>query len=102
TYGSLLGVFLAGLFTRSRGNDEGNLVAMAAGFLAVTFLSGLDAAVAGLFGGEGLPRAAWMPKLEFPWWIFSGTVVTFLVALCFRTLPGRIESMRRKNMTATE
>ncbi len=85
TYGSLLGVFLVGLFTRRRGNDAGNAVAMTAGFIAVTYLSGLDASVAALFGGTGLPRPAWMPRLEFPWWIFSGTMVTFFIALCFRT-----------------
>ena len=85
TYGSLLGVFLVGLFTRSRGNDAGNAVAMVAGFLVVAYLSGLDDSVAALFGGTGLPRAAWMPKLEFPWWIFFGTLVTFFISLCFRT-----------------
>jgi SSS family transporter len=85
TYGSLLGIFLVGLFTRTRGSETGNAIAMAAGFLAVMYLSGLDAAVAGLFGGEGLPRVEWMPKLEFPWWIFFGTLVTFFIALCFRT-----------------
>jgi solute:Na+ symporter, SSS family len=88
TYGSLLGVFLVGLFTRGRGSDRGNLLAMAIGFVAVTYLSGLDISVAGLFGGSGLPRADWMPRLEFPWWIFSGTLVTFFVALCFRTPAG--------------
>jgi SSS family transporter len=85
TYGSLLGVFLVGLFTRGRGNDTGNCVAMWAGFLTVMYLSGLDDSVAALFGRTGLPRAAWMPKLEFPWWIFFGTLVTFSIALCFRT-----------------
>jgi len=85
TYGSLLGVFLVGLFTRSRGNDAGNALAMGAGFLVVAYLSGLDDSVAALFGHTGLPRAAWMPKLEFPWWIFFGTLVTFSISLCFRT-----------------
>jgi hypothetical protein len=23
--------------------------------------------------------------MEFPWWIFFGTLVTFSVAICFRT-----------------
>ena len=85
TYGSLLGVFLVGLFTRSRGNDAGNALAMGAGFLVVAYLSGLDDSVAALFGRSGLSRPAWMPKLEFPWWIFFGTLVTFSISLCFRT-----------------
>lgn len=85
TYGSLLGVFMAGLFTKSRGSDAGNLLAMLAGFIAVAYLSGLDQSVAGLFGGTGLVRPAWMPVVEFPWRIFFGTVVTFTVAVCFKT-----------------
>ena len=97
TYGSLLGVFLVGLFTRGRGSEIGNLTAMAVGFLAVMYLSGLDAAVAGTFGGAGLPRAAWMPKLEFPWWIFAGTLVTAATALCFRTPANRIADTAEKD-----
>jgi SSS family transporter len=84
TYGSLLGVFMVGLFTGSRGNDGGNLLAMGAGFLAVAYLSGLDQSLAGLAGGSGLPRPPWMPVVEFPWRIFFGTVVTFAVAVSFR------------------
>jgi len=97
TYGSLLGVFLVGLFTRSRGSEAGNLAAMAAGFLAVMYLSGLDASVAAMFGLKGLPRAAWMPTLEFPWWILAGTIVTTATALCFRTPAGRIADTAEKD-----
>ncbi|MEO6741392.1 MAG: sodium:solute symporter [Chthoniobacteraceae bacterium] len=85
TYGSLLGIFLVGLFTRRRGSEIGNLIAMTAGFLAVTYLSGLDTDVAGLFKGQGLPRPEWMPVIEFPWRVLFGTIVTFFTALCFRT-----------------
>ena len=35
TYGSLLGVFLAGMLTKSRGNNTGNIIAMIVGFIAV-------------------------------------------------------------------
>src|SRR5213082_498950 len=41
TYGSLLGVFFAGMLTRTRGNDRGNVFAMIAGFVVVAILSGL-------------------------------------------------------------
>jgi MFS family permease len=85
TYGSLLGIFLTGLFTRTRGSETGNAVAMLAGFLAVMYLSGLDADVAGLFKCNGLPRPEWMPVIEFPWRVFFGTLVTFSISLCFRT-----------------
>lgn len=40
TYGSLLGVFLLGMLTKTRGNCRGNLTAMVCGFFAVAFLSG--------------------------------------------------------------
>jgi Na+/proline symporter len=92
TYGSLLGIFLVGLFTRSRGNEVGNGIAMLAGFIVVMYLSGLDTAVAGLFGGAGFYRPAWVPHVEFPWRIFFGAITTFLVAICFRTPRANIES----------
>ena len=89
TYGSLLGVFMVGLFTKDRGSDSGNLWAMGAGFLAVAYLSGLDQGLAGLVGGKGFSRPTWMPVVEFPWRIFFGTVVTFAVAVGFRgSVPG--------------
>jgi Na+/proline symporter len=97
TYGSLLGVFLVGLFTRGRGNDKGNGIAMLTGFVFVMYLSGLDNAVAGLVGAHGLPRPGWMPEIEFPWRIFFGTVATFAVAVCFRTPAAQIENTRVKN-----
>lgn len=93
TYGSLLGIFLAGLFTRTRGSERGNVIAMLAGFLVVMYLSGLDKAVAGLFGGSGLSRPAWVPEVEFPWRIFFGAITTFLVAICFRTPQRKVDDM---------
>ena len=86
TYGSLLGVFMVGLFTKTRGNDLGNGLAMLAGFLVVAYLSGLDQGLAAsITGGTGIPRPDWMPVIEFPWRIMFGTIVTFGVAVCFRT-----------------
>src|SRR5204862_7551973 len=41
TYGSLVGVFFAGMLTKTRGNDRGNIIAMILGFLVVAILSGL-------------------------------------------------------------
>ncbi|MFD0895285.1 sodium:solute symporter [Luteolibacter ambystomatis] len=88
TYGSLLGVFMVGLFTRTRGNDRGNVIAMITGFIVVAYLSGLDSDVAKLCGGHGIPRPEWMPVIEFPWRIMFGTIVTFAVAVSFRTPRG--------------
>src|SRR5438034_494597 len=50
TYGSVLGIFLAGMLTKTRGNDHGNFIAMIAGFIVVTILSGLPNNLAKIFG----------------------------------------------------
>jgi cell division protein FtsW (lipid II flippase) len=39
TFGSLLAVFLLAVFTKTRGNDFGNVLAMICGFVAVVFFS---------------------------------------------------------------
>jgi solute:Na+ symporter, SSS family len=85
TYGSVLGIFLAGMLTKSRGNDFGNLIAMIIGFIVVAILSGLPNNIAGIFGGKVYTQPSWLPVMEFPWWICFGTIVTFFVAILFRT-----------------
>ncbi|HXX41918.1 MAG TPA: sodium:solute symporter [Chthoniobacterales bacterium] len=85
TYGSVLGIFLAGMLTKSRGSNFGNVLAMIIGFIVVAVLSGLPNSIAGLFGTSIYPQPAWLPVMEFPWWICFGTIVTFSVAILFRT-----------------
>src|SRR5437868_1400302 len=85
TYGSVLGIFLAGMLTRSRGNDRGNFLAMIIGFIVVAILSGLPNNVAGIFGRKFYAQPSWLPVMEFPWWICFGTIVTFCVAVLFQT-----------------
>src|SRR5437899_12749935 len=85
TYGSVLGVFLCGMFTKSRGNDRGNLLAMIIGFIVVAILSGLPNKLAALFGTTAYKQPQWLPVMEFPRWICFGTIVTFSVAVLFRT-----------------
>src|SRR6267378_969183 len=81
TYGSLLGVFFAGMLTRTRGNDRGNIIAMILGFLVVAILSGLPNNIAGIFGTRFYTQPSWLPVMAFPWWICFGTIVTFSVAI---------------------
>ncbi len=64
---------------------------MLVGFIVVVYLSGLDRAIARMFGGDGLARPAWMPEIEFPWRVFFGAWTTFAVAVCFRT-PERVSA----------
>jgi Na+/proline symporter len=85
TYGSVLGIFLAGMLTKTRGNDYGNFIAMIAGFIVVTILSGLPNNLAKIFGSQLYSQPEWLPVMEFPWWICFGTIVTFFVAILFRT-----------------
>src|SRR5213595_2510569 len=85
TYGSVLGIFLAGMLTKTRGNDHGNFVAMIAGFIVVTILSGLPNNLAKIFGSQLYSQPEWLPVMEFPCWICFGTIVTFFVAILFRT-----------------
>ena len=83
TYGSLLGIFLLGALTKTRGNDTGNLLAMAVGFIAVAILSGLPSDLLKLLGLKPLPRPDWLPLIAFPWRITFGTLVTFSTACLF-------------------
>jgi Na+/proline symporter len=90
TYGSLLGVFFAGMLTKARGNDRGNIVAMIVGFTVVAILSGLPNGIAGLFGTTLYSQPSWLPVMEFPWWICFGTIATFSVAILFKTDHDRV------------
>jgi SSS family transporter len=86
TYGSLLGIFMVALFTKNRGNDQGNIIAMIAGFIAVALLSNLPNELFHMIAGRNLyENAHWFPIIEFPWRIMFGTIVTALIAICFRS-----------------
>ena len=90
TYGSLLGVFMVGMFTR-RGNCAGNALAMLCGFIVVAILSGLHNDVWAITG-HALWKPNWLPVIEFPWRIMFGTIVTFSIAVCFRSPADRAEN----------
>ena len=86
TYGSLLGIFMVALFTRNRGSEFGNPIAMFAGFVAVAFLSNLPNDLWKMIaGGHLYTNPDWFPVIEFPWRIMAGTLVTVAVALCFKS-----------------
>ncbi len=88
TYGSLLGVFLAGMLTKSRGNNTGNIIAMIVGFIAVCILSGLHNTIWIILSGNPAAifwKPAWLPVIAFPWRIAFGSVITFSIAILFPT-----------------
>jgi Na+/proline symporter len=95
TYGSLLGVFLIGMLTKTRGNCRGNMIGMLCGFVAVAFLTNLPNDVWGMiFGGPLYKNPDWLPIIAFTWRIMFGALVTVGVALCFRSDANRRESSR--------
>ena len=74
---------------RTRSSNAGNIIAMVAGFIVVSLLSGLHTDVASLCGMRGPIQPGEHPwpgiTIEFPWRILFGTLVTFAIAICFRT-----------------
>src|SRR3984893_8028911 len=84
TYGSVLGIFLAGMLTKKRGNNFGNILAMIIGFIVVTVLSDLPNTIARAFGEIAYVRPHWLPAMAFPCCICFGTIVTFFGAIPFR------------------
>jgi solute:Na+ symporter, SSS family len=89
TFGSVLGIFLVALFTKTRGNDLGNIIAMACGMIAVMIFS-----IKEIQGGMGIASPF---IIAFPWRITLGTLVTVLVSLMFATPAHRILSAKVHN-----
>ena len=109
TYGSLLGIFLLGFTTKTRGTERGNLIAMLAGFVSVAIWSGLPWDLINAVRGQsydigpniiydaqhGLLTFAngyvqppdWLVQIEFPWRVMFGTLTTYAVAWCFKKKP---------------
>jgi len=88
TYGSLLGIFMVGLFTRTRGNELGNVIAMAVGIAVVAWLSNLPNQIWSMItGGPLYQNPEWLPIIEFTWRVLAGTIATVAVALCFKSKP---------------
>jgi Na+/proline symporter len=88
TYGSLVGVFLAGMLTKSRGCNTGNILAMIVGFIAVCLLSGVHNSLWQIIHDSTtaiLWKPAWLPEIAFPWRIAFGSVITFSIAVLFPT-----------------
>jgi SSS family transporter len=106
TYGSLLGVFLAGMLTKTRGNNTGNVIAMVCGFIAVAILSGLHNTIwILLHHGDAtavLWKPEWLPEIAFPWRIAFGSIITFLIAILFRTPKSQQELARAHVANASQ
>jgi len=71
-FGGMLGVFLLGVMTRSRGHDIVNVLAMLSSIALLALLKVWQE-------GREIVLIAW------PWWIVLGTGWTFLMGVAFRT-----------------
>jgi solute:Na+ symporter, SSS family len=88
--GPMLGVFLIGMFTRRRGSDTGNMIAITAGLVATVVVGKLDVTlvhtIAPLFGiATTFQHHAFIPEVSFTWWAMIGALVVFCVGVAFRT-----------------
>ncbi|HUM14077.1 MAG TPA: sodium/solute symporter [Candidatus Nitrosotalea sp.] len=88
--GPMLGVFLIGMFTRGRGSDRGNMLAITAGLLSTVVVGKLHITILNemgpLLGFEGaFQQPAWIPEVAFTWWAMVGALVVVAVGALFRT-----------------
>ena len=75
---------------------------MICGFLVVALLSGLHNDLWTLLHPASssspvhpaLWAPAWLPRIEFPWRIAFGAVVTFAVAVCFSTPRSQVSAAK--------
>jgi len=108
TYGALLGVFLVGMLTKTRGRDLTNIVAMLASIVTVLIVGRVEVPwldVGGLVQHgkwelTGVNLGGWLPtgfpNVAFSWWVFIGCVVCFLVSSVFRTPEKQLERAKEQ------
>ena len=107
SYGSLLGVFLLGVLTQSRGNDRTNVLAMIIGILAVLVLCKISIPLWEITDSSGvtvkhefrfgLLLPAWWPAIAWPYFVFIGSTVTFALGILFPTGRGTRIAIDREN-----
>jgi Na+/proline symporter len=99
TYGSLLGVFLLGLLTKSRGSDFGNYLAMAAGAVVIILLTGLPNQVLELSNLPQIEALKAIPIVSFPWRIMFGSLTTLAVAILFKRTTAPVPEVAQRVAT---
>jgi SSS family solute:Na+ symporter len=88
--GPMLGVFLLGMFTKRRGSDFGNMIAITVGLVTTIILGELHIVtlnlLAPLFGLHNhFVRPAWLPSVSFTWFAAIGAVIVVFVGILFPT-----------------
>lgn len=107
-YGALLGVFLLGVLTRTRGHDIANVISMIIGIFSVLVLCKIKIPAFDLGAllrlqlqpadwNFGVFMPTWWPAISWPYYVFIGCSVTFALAILFPTKKSLVESMRDIN-----
>jgi Na+/proline symporter len=99
--GPMLGVFLTGMLTKTRGSDHGNMWAVSMGLFTIFLLSGrLTDLVNWILPGDySVEFPWWLPKVQFTWYVMIGSLATFAVGLLYRT-PNEVVDGARKRAEA--
>ncbi|MBX7247316.1 MAG: sodium:solute symporter [Candidatus Sumerlaeaceae bacterium] len=105
--GPMLGVFLIGMFTKSRGSDLGNMVAITVGLIVTMFFGRLHISLLDTIQpGSELVKSltAWQDahvmKISFAWFALVGAVAVFLVGVLFPTPRTRLAEAERRMVEA--
>ncbi len=98
--GPMLGVFLIGMFTKQRGSDRGNILAVTCGLIATIVLGELHLSAANMvlpwFGIHTVwVRPDWLPRVSFTWFAMVGATAVFIVGALFRTPPAVLAATKR-------
>jgi solute:Na+ symporter, SSS family len=98
--GPMLGVFLLGMFTKRRGSDVGNMIAITLGLITTVVLGGLHNDLLNLIlsaagSAKRFTQPWWLPQIAFTWFAMIGALVVFAVGVFFRTPEHVIDEARR-------
>jgi SSS family transporter len=88
--GPMLGVFLIGMFTKRRGSDLGNMIAISLGLMATVYLGGLIE----MIGIRAIPPPP--IKVAFTWFALIGAAVVFVVGVLFPTPQPVLDDAERR------
>ena len=81
--GPMLGLFLLGMLTKTRGSDFGNLLAVTAGLIGILLVSGQYVVFLNLITGANRAAPAWLPAVAWPWFATIGAAITLESPCCF-------------------
>lgn len=105
--GPMLGVFLLGMLTKTRGSDRGNIFAITVGLLTTIFLGGVHIMILELVAPNWEMTARiseWQSQnvlsIKWTWFALVGAVVVFVVGLLFKTPQSAIDRAIRQGEIA--